>query len=716
MTNHKHNKGRKKVKKDALKKNILSVLEQNPLKQFGIKQIAFALGLMTKKDRSILQSVVEDLIAEKKVTEPEAYKYMLVSKTESFPEGIIEITKHGYAFVSVEGWDEDIFVSPKNTLNAITGDKVKVSLFRDKKGIKVEGKVTSIVERIRTEFVGTIELSERFAFMVPDNKKLNIDFFIPMSKIKAAKNGDKAVIRFLEWPLGSKNPIGEVIRVLGKAGEHEVEMHAIIEEYRLPYHFDDYLTKEADIISDIISESDIKNRKDFRGTLTFTIDPPDAKDFDDAVSFRSLDRNRFEIGIHIADVTHYIPAGTNIDKEALRRATSVYLVDRTIPMLPEKLSNHLCSLREKEDKLCFSAVFIMDNKASILEEWFGKTIIRSLRRFSYEEVQEILDKKEGDFAAEIIKVNELAKSLREKRYAEGSFSFETEEVKFSLDAMGKPLEVYKLVRTDSHMLIEDLMLLANRKVAEFVSRQANRDFIYRVHDAPNMEKIADFKRIANKFGYFIDSSNNKALAHSFNDLLSEVEGKAEQNFLESLAIRSMAKASYSPDNIGHYGLAFDFYTHFTSPIRRYPDMMVHRILEEVLIGKEEKIPKNKLKEQCKICSQREVNAEQAERASVKYKQMEFMKEHAGEEFDGVISGVIESGLFVEIIENKCEGFVTGSTLLDDFYVFDQENYRLQGYNSKKTYTLGQKVRIKVAEVNMVNRTMDLLLTEEAHSR
>ena len=698
-----------KLKKATVKKNILTVLEYNPTKQISLKQISYSLGLMTKKERYVLQSLIDDMVLEKSIVEMSPYKYMLSPRAESQPVGTIDVTRHGYAFVSIADQDEDVFISPKNTMNAISGDTVRISVFKDKRGSKIEGKVIEIIERGRKEFVGVIQLSERFAFFIPDNKRLNVEFFIPLSKLKKAKNGEKVVISFVEWLEGSKSPIGKVERILGQAGEHEVEMHAIIEEYGLSYHFDKVIEDEAAKINERIDTTEIQKRKDFRDIITFTIDPPDAKDFDDAISFKKLKDNRFEVGIHIADVTHYVKGGSNLDKEGYRRATSAYLVDRTIPMLPEKISNHLCSLREGEDKLCFSAVFVLDNKANILEEWFGKTIINSRRRFNYDEVQQILDSGKGDFAAELKNVNELATMLRERRYAEGSFSFETEEVKFSLDAAGKPLEILKLIRTDSHMLIEDLMLLANRRVAEFVSKNSKSSFVYRTHDAPNMEKISDFRRIAQKFGYFIDSASNKSLAHSFNDLLEDVDGKPEQNFLQTLAIRSMAKASYSPDNIGHYGLAFEFYTHFTSPIRRYPDMMVHRVLEDILSKKDGRYTKEGLKGMCKHCSEREVNAERAERASIKYKQLEYMKDYIGEEFESVISGVIETGLFVEIIDNKCEGFITASSLTDDFYIFDQENYRLHGYNTQKSFTLGQQIRIKVAEINMANRTMDFLL-------
>jgi len=706
--------GKKRSKKESLKsgdikKAIFEALEYNNGKPINAKQLAYQLGFQTKKARHKLQQILDELVELKKLKETEAYRYTFMPAQKSFLTGIIEITRHGYGFVSCENLEEDVFIGNKNIKNAISGDKVKISLFKSSKGRSQEGVVIEIVERSGKNIVGTIELNNNIAFLIPDSPKIHTDFYIPLSKLNQAKHGEKAIAVFKDWPEGSKNPVGEIIRVLGKAGDHNVEMHAILEEFGLPYIFPQEVVDDAAMISDKISEDEISKRKDFRNILTFTIDPEDAKDYDDAISFQRKGDD-IEIGVHIADVSHYVKQGTETDKEAFKRATSVYLVDRTVPMLSEKLSNNLCSLKAEEDKLCFSTVFIMNKKAEIKHFWIGRTIINSNKRFKYEEVQEILIKQEGLFSEELKVINEIAKKLRQERFDSGAFSFETEEVKFKLDENNKVSEIIKKTRLDSHLLIEDLMLLANKCVAEFVTK-AKRNFVYRVHDAPNTEKLTEFKRLATKFGYSIDSSNNISLAHSYNDLLERVNGKPEQNFLQSLAIRTMSKAAYSPKNNGHYGLAFTHYTHFTSPIRRYPDLMVHRILSELLEHKNESDTFDDLKIKSRHCSEREINAEMADRASVKYKQVEYMMDKIGIVYEGVISGVIDGGFFVEIIENKCEGFVTASSIDEDFYVFDEYNYRLSGYNSHKTFTLGQQIWIKVAQANLPKRKLDFVLSE-----
>jgi ribonuclease R len=703
----------KQTQTSQVRQGIIFVLEESPKSLFNAKQLAYRVGMVKKKDRERLQQILDNMVEEKLIAEPKPWKYVALPQKGQYPEGTIDITKHGYGFVSCPHFDEDIFVPNRETANALHGDTVKLELYRHRKGKKVEGKVVEIIKRARTEFVGVMDVSEKFAFCVTDNPKIHVDFFVPKGRLKNAVTGDKVIVGLNDWPVGSKNPFGHVVKVLGKAGEHEVEMHAIIEEFGLPYEFDDQVILEAESIPTAITKEETAKRKDFRKVLTFTIDPEDAKDFDDAISYRKIDEETTEIGVHIADVTHYLKPQTVLDKEAYQRATSVYMVDRVIPMLPEILSNQLCSLRPNEDKLCFSAVFELDADARIKKEWFGRTIIHSNRRFAYEEVQEILENKKGEFVEELIKTNELATKLRKQRYANGAISFETEEVKFKLDKVGKPTGVYKKIRKEAHMLIEDLMLLANKRVASFIHKigQKNVPSVYRVHDQPSQEKLANFSRMANKFGYQIDTTDQRKLARSFNVLLEKVEGKPEQNFLQTLAIRSMAKAAYTTKNIGHYGLAFDFYTHFTSPIRRYPDVMVHRILAD-LLNKEEQKETDKLESKCKHSSEREINAEAAERASIKYKQVEFLQDKIGETFEGVISGVIEAGIFVELIENKCEGFVTTNSLSDDYYLFDEENYCMRGYNTKKTYTLGQTLKVVVREANLAKRTIDFLIAAD----
>ena len=590
-----------------------------------------------------------------------------------------------------------------------------------------EGEVIQIIERARDSFVGIIEISKDFAFLLPDNRKMPYDLFIPLDKLNGAKNGEKAIARITDWPEKVKNPFGEVVEVLGQPGENETEMHSILAEFDLPYKFPEEVNQAAEEISDVIPEDEIKKRRDFRKITTFTIDPHDAKDFDDALSLEKLDNGLFRIGVHIADVTHYVTPKSIVDEEGSDRATSVYLVDRVVPMLPERLSNFICSLRPDEEKLCFSAVFDMNENAEVVSEWIGRTIIKSDRRFAYEEAQELIEGKEGELKEEVLLLHDLAQKMRARRFEQGSIAFDRVEVKFNLDEKGNPLGVYFKEQKESNQLIEEFMLLANRRVTEFVNRgckfiqdgkksevkesDKTKTFVYRIHDNPDPEKLETFATFIRKFGYAIDMTPGRKMSVSLNKLLDQVEGKKEQNVIENLALRAMAKARYSTTNIGHYGLAFKNYTHFTSPIRRYPDMMVHRLLAHYLDGGDSK-NKSKYERRCVHSSEMEKKAMEAERASVKYKQVEFMKDKVGEEFDAVISGLTDFGIYAEISENMCEGMISVQSLGDDFYEFDEDNYRLIGRNTGKVLQLGDPIRIEVKNVNLLRRQLDFALVEK----
>jgi ribonuclease R len=609
----------------------------------------------------------------------------------------------------------------KNLNHALHGDKVKVYLFAKRKKSRPEGEVVEIVERARTTFVGVIEMSKNFAFLVPSGKQIPFDIFIPIRSLKGAKNGQKAVAKIVEWPSGTKNPIGEVVEVLGFPGLHETEMHAILAEFELPYRFSKEVEDAANALSDKIATEEYQRRRDFRGITTFTIDPTDAKDFDDALSIRKLKNGSWEIAVHIADVSHYVKPNDILDEEALNRATSVYLVDRVVPMLPERLSNFICSLRPNEEKLCYSAVFEMNDEAKILNQWFGHTVITSNRRFTYEEAQKIIDTGKGDFKDEVLILNRLAQILRADRFKKGAIAFERDEVRFEIDPSGKPLRVFSKEYGESNELIEEFMLLANKMVAEFCSGVATVDspkrigkgktFVYRIHDTPNMEKLEAFSSFITKFGYTLRTSSAKKISESLNDLLEHVRGRNEQNLIETLALRSMAKAEYSTINIGHYGLGFKYYTHFTSPIRRYPDIMAHRLLDYYLNSG--KTPNADLYENmCKQSSNMEKRAIDAERASIKYKQVEFMSDKIGQVFEGVISGVTEWGFFVELIESKCEGLVSMRDLVDDFYEFDEDNFCIIGRRKHKKYQLGDAVNVEVSRINLPKKQIDFRLSEE----
>jgi ribonuclease R len=710
---------RSKIKFDrkAITNQILGIFTHHPKKNFNYKQIAKSLFITKSNEKHLIVEILNDLTLEQYLDEISPGKFRL-RPTGREVIGKIEITHGGYGYVITEALEEDIFVSQRNLNRALHGDMVKVLLYARKKQNKAEGEVIEVLERARDNFVGNIEIQDRYAFFVADSRKMPYDLFIPLEKLNNAQNGQKVVAKITDWPKRAKNPFGEIIEVLGNPGEHETEMHAILSEFGLPYSFSEEVEADAELISDKITEEDIKERRDFRKKTTFTIDPDDAKDFDDALSIEKLSNGAWEVGVHIADVTHYIKPKTILNDEAISRATSVYLVDRVVPMLPERLSNKLCSLRPHEEKLCFSAVFEIDEEANILDVWFGRTIIYSDRRFTYAEAQEVIDTGKGDLKEEILTLNELAQKLREKRFKNGAISFEREEVKFEIDENGNPLRIFSREHGLSNELIEEFMLLANKHVARFIGdkkeKKDKKTFIYRIHDKPDPEKLEKFNRILGRFGHRILMNSANNISRTLNQVLTDVKNKPEQDLVETLAVRSMAKAVYSTVNIGHYGLAFDYYTHFTSPIRRYPDMMVHRMLQHYLSEGASK-SKKKYEAYCKHCSEMEQLAAEAERASIKYKQVEFMQDKIGIEFDGIISGVSEFGIFVEIIENKCEGLVAIRELLDDFFEYDEDNYWLIGRHTGKVYQLGDKVKVEVLRANLAKKQLDFGLVENRAS-
>ncbi len=630
--------------------------------------------------------------------------------------GTVDVARSGDAFVSIEGKTKDFFVSRKNTNHAFDGDTVTlVRLHKPNAGSRPEGIITGVVKRKRTHFIGVVERINDTCFVVPDNTGVRADFYIPEARSLKAKHNDKVVIELIEWRPKDKNPIGHITEILGNAGSNDVEMKSILVENGFFTAFPQKVLEEAENLEFEVSEEEKKKRRDFSKIPTFTIDPADAKDFDDALSFRKLENGLYEVGVHIADVSHYVAEHSALEKEAFKRATSVYLVDRVAPMFPERLSNIICSLRPNEDKCCYAAVFQLDEKANVKDVWFGRTIIHSQKRFSYEDAQEILEGKDGVFKEELLKLNELAHILRRERFKDGSIGFEAPETKFKLDDSGKPIGVYVKERKDAHLLIEDFMLLANKAVATFVGKEKNKTgkvpFVYRVHDLPNEEKLIDFQLFAQKFGYKIQFDNPKQIARELNRLMQEIEGTPEQAVLQQLAIRCMAKAVYTTNNIGHYGLGFEFYTHFTSPIRRYPDVMVHRLLDKILHDK--KLPtQDELEYQCKHSSERERAANDAERSSVKYKMAEFMLDRIGEHFSGVISGVKNWGIYVELPQYNCEGLVRVETMRDDVYVFDERKMRMLGRRHDKIYQLGDKVEVKLTGVDIEKKTIDFELATE----
>lgn len=703
-----------------LNDEIYSFFDLNYERAFSLNEIHKAFSVKDRRTKALFQAIVEDLAESGKLLRHSDGTFT-VDTGLRYRTGRIEHANPRFAFlVSEEHPDNDVWIATEDLNGAMDGDVVNVAVWQGSKrsgrrseGRRAEGEVKEILERRHATVVGTLEQTgPHFATLVPDNRRIYEEFYVPASALNGAKAGEKVILRVTQFPEFGKRAEGEVAEVLGKAGENNTEMHAILAEFGLPYRFDEAVDAEANAISDQLTEADLKDRRDFRAITTFTIDPVDAKDFDDALSVEFLENGNVRVGVHIADVTHYVKPDTLLEREASQRATSVYLVDRTVPMLPEKLSNNLCSLRPHEDKLTFSAVFELTPDAKVVNEWFGRTVIHSDHRFAYESAQEVMDgKAEGPFRQELLTLNDLAKKLRAERFAHGAVNFETVEVRFRLDEVGKPLGVFQKVRVDAHKLIEEFMLLANKRVAEFVFHKKKDDprntMVYRIHEAPDIDKLQTFATFAQKLGYKlkIDGTN---VSRALNGLMESVEGKPEQNVIESLAVRTMAKARYATDPVGHFGLAFDHYSHFTSPIRRYPDMMAHRLLQHYLDGGQP-ADRTAYESQCKHSSERERVAAEAERASIKYKQVEFMSELLGEEFDGLITGVTEFGMFVEITETACEGLVKMSDLKDDFYELDKQNYRIVGKRSGRVFTFGDPVRVRVKETNLARRSMDLEL-------
>ena len=693
-----------------LARKILNFLDNNFGQEFNAKQIIKKLEIRDSLTKGAVEPVMHKLAAAGSISKSPRNYFSSVKEPE-FIEGEVDYVNPRFAYIRPEAkhaMEEDILVKEADLKHALDGDKVRVMVYPTKGNTgRIEGKVLEITKRQRDEFVGRVEISPRYAFVIPDFRKMHHDIFVHKGDLNGAEHNQKVVVKISEWREDDKNPTGKIIRVLGKAGEHEVEIHSIMAEFGLPFEYPKEVEEEANAIPAEIPHSEIKNRKDMREVPTFTIDPFDAKDFDDAISYRKLDNGNYEIGVHIADVTYYVKPKTGLEREAFERATSVYLVDRTIPMLPERLSNGLCSLRPNEDKLTFSCVFEMDENADVLKHWIGRTVTHSNRRFAYEEAQENIDNQEGDFFQELILLNGLAKKLRKRRFDKGAVNFETVEVKFKLDEKGIPLGLMIKERKDIHKLIEEFMLLANRTVAEFIyDRNKGKDtFVYRIHDNPDAERLETFANFAKKFGHEIKLGEGR-VSTALNKLLDEIVGKPEQNVLEQLAIRSMAKAKYTTEPKGHFGLAFKHYTHFTSPIRRYPDMMVHRLLQHYL--DEAKSPDAEAwEEKCLHSSDREKRAADSERASIKYKQVEYMALAEEKDYDGIVTGVTEWGVYVEITETKCEGLVKVSEMNDDYYEFDEKNMRLIGTRNKKIITLGDKVMVRVVNTDIDRRTIDL---------
>ena len=715
--------------KEAITRQVLNFFNENSTKPFNYKQVAATLGLKKSVMKERVVDAMFDLESAGKIQRISAGKYKANMRRQTVT-GVLDresVAKKTYLIPDDGG--ERVWIAERSMGCALNGDKVEVVLFPRRKGKEQEGEVVNVLERKKTEFVGILEVKPTFAFLNIDKKLLTHDMFIPLEKLNGGKDGQRCVGRIVEWSSKEKNPIGEIVAVLGDVGNNDAEMHAILAEFGLPYSYPKEVEDAANEISDVIDAEEIARRKDMRDVTTFTIDPRDAKDFDDALSIRKLETGLWEIGVHIADVTHYVTPNSIIDKEAYKRATSVYLVDRTIPMLPERLCNNICSLRPNEDKLSYSVVFQLDEFAEVKSYEICRTVINSNRRFAYEEAQAIIESGEGDYATELLKLNELAKILRVKRFAKGAIAFDRVEVRFEIDEKGKPLSVYFKESKEANKLIEEFMLLANKTVATHIGKynaqcsmlnaQSEKQhktkgkpktFVYRIHDVPNPDKLENFSTFIKRFGYKLKTTGkNQEVSSAINNLLDQVAGKREQNLIETLAVRSMAKATYTTENIGHYGLAFDYYSHFTSPIRRYPDMMAHRLLTRYLFEEGHSVNKTEYEEYCEHSSDMEQLAASAERASIKYKQVEYMSERLGQVYDGVISGVTDWGIYVELNENKCEGMIPIRCLDDDYYEFDEKNYCIVGRHTGKRYQLGDELTVRIAKTDLVKKQLDFEL-------